>query len=142
MNTNTLLPDTTPMSWDFTYEGPVTKEDNRTCHMCTAVSMGKCQRDAVAHGSNSSGCSSCFAARVGHCHNHCGLQEALEQHTAQHDIHEGHSETFTHAMDAVLTYVSSLPTADVKRVYVKAFSHQDMPDASFAKFSIEVVAFK
>jgi hypothetical protein len=109
--------------------------------MCNAVSMKKCGKDPGRHGSNFASCSSCHAAKIGYCHNHCGVAKAIGEHTKAHDIDPKLAKPFELVGAAISAYAASLPK-DVKNVYVKAIADQDQPNAPFAKVRLEIVATK
>jgi hypothetical protein len=135
--------DPTPLHWSFTYDGPVEPVDDRNCQLCNAAAMQKCPKDAASHGSDPSACSTCYAVRIGHCPNHCGVVRQLEEHFAEHHgighhtTELDHAKTFDIAKAAVLSYLDGMPK-DVKTILVQAAADQDQPDAPFATLRLFV----
>jgi hypothetical protein len=128
------------MYWAFTYDGPILATDDRGCDHCNAASMKKCPKGPTQHGPHPAGCSTCYAARVGYCPNHCGIQRALGEHGNDHAIHDDHLSAFDVATKVIIDYAKGVK--DGARVTVKAHAHQDQPDAPFAALTIEVTVSK
>jgi len=140
---STIPPPPAPAAWSFTYDGPIQAVDDRSCDLCNAIGAKKCPKDASRHGSNPDACSTCLAVRIGYCNNHCGIERAIREHDddSDHIIDEDHQPTFDLAMKAILAYVDTMPK-DVSHVIVKAFAHQDQPDAPFAALHLDVTVRK
>lgn len=73
----------------FRYDGPIAAKEDRTCNMCNAVAAKKCPVPDNAHGTykkGSAGCPACQAIEHGYCHNHGGLEKAINEHENIHDL--------------------------------------------------------
>jgi hypothetical protein len=104
-----------PNEWSFVYDGPMIPQDVATCDMCTAASRGACP--TRGHNNETLHCSSCFAAKVKHCHNHCGIGRALAEHANTHVL--GPADQVTFAL-VQRTIVEAVPQLRGENVYVKA----------------------
>lgn len=145
-----------PKAWAFNYDGPIHPVDDRNCELCNAAAMKKCPKlgDVTRHGSPTAAdpepwlkhCSSCHAARMGYCHNHCGISVALQKHTmtitgAGHTIHAEQNDGWQAAQAHILGLATNQP-ADVKNIRVRAHADQDQPEMPFARVNIEITASK
>ena len=129
--------------WSFNYEGPVNKIDNRNCVMCNAVASKECGKTEIQHGTNGkTNCSSCQAARHGHCHNHCGILVALEEYTNTHELNEKEKVSFEIYKKTVQQYLSSMPDGKY-RIELKASVDQERKDwPLFAQIKIQIDVIK
>jgi len=104
--------------WAFTYDGPIAALDNRSCWMCNTAHGGKCP-NLNPHENHPPGCSTCHAAELGHCPNHCGAIEALQSHETTHPIHEKLYPAFTVARLSIAAYLKTITDDGSKNVYIK-----------------------
>ena len=133
-----------PKAWAFHYDGPIAPADDRSCAMCNAAATKKCSKDSAAHGPTPGACTTCQAARHGHCHHHCGVGTALIEHTgvAGHKIHDEHQAAWDDTKEAILKRCATLSKLGVSRVYVRAHANQDQVDMPFSAVHLEIVAYK
>jgi len=127
--------------WSFLYEGPIKPIDNRNCELCNAASMKKCGKDDQRHGQNKPNhCSSCQAARVGHCHNHCGIDLAMAMHTQLHKLSESEVKSFEQVKLMIIGYLMTLPNGgEGKSIYAKVNNDQERPNwPLFALLNIQI----
>jgi hypothetical protein len=131
------------VEWSFLYEGPIEKFDDRNCIMCNAVAMKACGKADQLHGNadGKAACPSCDAAKLGHCHNHCGLSTALAKHADRHVIDErlmpGFKQASQAVLDALVAQKASYPKATRVYARVVAYGSQD-PDNHHTRVTIEV----
>jgi hypothetical protein len=133
-----------PKAWAFHYDGPIQPVDDRSCEMCNAASTKKCVKDSVRHGATPHACTTCFSAKIGMCHHHYGIGQALLEHTAAmgHVIHDEHQASWEAAKRFILERAAGLAQLNVARIWVRAHANQDQPDMPFSAVHIEVIAHK
>ena len=122
--------------WSFHYDGPIAATDDRFCDLCSAVVSKRCGKDASRHGSNQAGCSSCDAAKLGRCHNHCGLEAALAGHTDIHAPTMGLGHAWDHAKKAISELTANAKSANRVAIHADAIHNPDTGHV-WIKFAID-----